>query len=199
MGVGLALKRCAMPSSTRHGRGARAYALLRRQGDQNILFGVLPRLATARGRHEAAVRLVGYALRTRVRMGIADEGFAAWAEEGVPDTLTEDVACAPARRGRGAHRRSGLRARARGRGLKTPAGIGWRSRTRRKGARCSNRNRRRLAAGRAHPMACGSGGRRALPARRSRGARAARRVRFHAAVARARATGAGRAGDAVRT
>ena len=69
----------------------RAYALLRREGDQNILFGVLPRLAAARGRHEAAVRFVGYALRTRVRMGIADEGFAAWAEEGVPDTLTEDV------------------------------------------------------------------------------------------------------------
>ncbi len=69
----------------------RAYALLRREGDQNILFGVLPRLAAARGRHEAAVRFVGYALRTRVRMGIADEGFAAWAEEGVPDTLTEDL------------------------------------------------------------------------------------------------------------
>ena len=69
----------------------RAYALLRREGDQNILFGVLPRLATARGRHEAAVRFVGYALRTHARMGIADEGFAAWAEEGVPDGLTEDL------------------------------------------------------------------------------------------------------------
>jgi tetratricopeptide (TPR) repeat protein len=69
----------------------RAYALLRREGDQNILLDVLPRLAADRGRHEAAVRFVGYALSTRARMGIPDEGFAAWAEEGVPDTLTEDL------------------------------------------------------------------------------------------------------------
>ena len=69
----------------------RAYALLRREGDQNILLGVLPRLAADRGRHEAAVRFVGYAKRTHVRMGIAAEGFTAWAEEGVPETLTEDA------------------------------------------------------------------------------------------------------------
>jgi len=69
----------------------RAYALLRREGDQNILFGLLPRLAADRGRHEAAVRFVGYALRTSARMGIADEEFATWAEDGVPDTLTEDL------------------------------------------------------------------------------------------------------------
>jgi tetratricopeptide (TPR) repeat protein len=69
----------------------RAFALLRREGDQNILFSLLPRLAADRGRHEAAVRFVGYALRTSARMGIADEGFAAWAEKGVPDTLTEDL------------------------------------------------------------------------------------------------------------
>jgi tetratricopeptide (TPR) repeat protein len=69
----------------------RAYAVLRREGDQNIMFSVLPRLAAARGRPEAAVRFVGYALRTRARSGIPDEGFAEWAEEGVPDTLTEDL------------------------------------------------------------------------------------------------------------
>jgi predicted ATPase/DNA-binding winged helix-turn-helix (wHTH) protein len=69
----------------------RAYALLRREGDQNILLGVLPRLAADRGRHEAAVRFVGYAKRTHVRMGIAAEGFTAWAEQGVPETLTEDA------------------------------------------------------------------------------------------------------------
>jgi hypothetical protein len=65
--------------------------LLRREGDQNILFDVLPRLAAARGRHEAAVRFVGYALGMRARMGIPDQGFTARAEEGVPDTLTEDL------------------------------------------------------------------------------------------------------------
>jgi len=69
----------------------RAYALLRREGDQNIMFGVLPRLAAARGCYEAAVQFVGYAMRTHVRMGIAAEGFIAWAEEGVPETLTEDA------------------------------------------------------------------------------------------------------------
>ena len=67
----------------------RAYALLRREGDQNILLEVLPRLTAARGRHEAAVRLVGYAARTRA--GFADAGWTAWAEEGVPATLTEDA------------------------------------------------------------------------------------------------------------
>ena len=69
----------------------RAYALLRREGDQNILFSVLPRLAADRGRHAPAVRFVGYALHARERMGIADDGFAAWAEAGVPPTLTEDA------------------------------------------------------------------------------------------------------------
>ena len=67
----------------------RAYALLRREGDQNILFEVLPRLAAARGRHEAAIRLVGYAARTRA--GFTEAGWTAWAEEGVPPTLTEDA------------------------------------------------------------------------------------------------------------
>jgi hypothetical protein len=69
----------------------RAYVLLRREGDQNILFDVLPRLAADRDRHEAAVRFVGYALRTRARIGTADDGYAAWAEEGVPATLTEEA------------------------------------------------------------------------------------------------------------
>ncbi|MFO1315103.1 MAG: winged helix-turn-helix domain-containing protein [Burkholderiales bacterium] len=69
----------------------RAYALLRREGDQNIMFDVLPRLAAARGRHEAAVRFVGYALGARARMGIADAGWTAWAEEGVPSSLAEDT------------------------------------------------------------------------------------------------------------
>ncbi len=69
----------------------RAYALLRREGDQGIMFDVLPRLAAARGRYETAVRLVGYATRSRSQTGLADDGFAAWAEEGVPASLAEDA------------------------------------------------------------------------------------------------------------
>jgi len=69
----------------------RAYALLRREGDQNILLYVLPRLAADRGHHEAAVRIVGYALQVRARMGMVVGEFTAWVEEGVPETLTEDV------------------------------------------------------------------------------------------------------------
>ena len=67
----------------------RAYALLRREGDQGILFDVLPRLAADRGRNEAAVRIVGYGLRARERMGIDGREWAAWAEQGVPATLAE--------------------------------------------------------------------------------------------------------------
>ncbi len=69
----------------------RAYALLRREADQNILLDVLPRLATDRGHHEAAVRFVGYALQVRAWTGMSVGGRAAWLEQGVPDTLTEDV------------------------------------------------------------------------------------------------------------
>lgn len=69
----------------------RAYALLRREGDQGILFDVLPHLAANRGRHEAAVRIVGYALHARERTGIDGGAWAAWAEEGVSAALTEDV------------------------------------------------------------------------------------------------------------
>ncbi|MCC7217004.1 MAG: hypothetical protein IT517_09555, partial [Burkholderiales bacterium] len=72
----------------------RAYVLLRREGDQNLLFEVLPRLAADRGRYEAAVRFVGYVSRTRARTGMDDDGFEAWAEEGVPPTLTEDARAA---------------------------------------------------------------------------------------------------------
>jgi len=72
----------------------RAYVLLRREGDQNLLFEVLPRLAADRGRYEAAVRFVGYVSRTRARTGMDDDGFEAWAEEGVPPTLPEDARAA---------------------------------------------------------------------------------------------------------
>ena len=116
----------------------RAYALLRREGDQNILFSVLPRLAADRGRHEAAVRFVGYALRTRARMEISDGRFAAWAEEGVPDTLTEDLRVRLRDEGATLTEDQAFALVLGGRGMKMPARILFRSGIRRKGAGCAN-------------------------------------------------------------
>ena len=68
----------------------RAYALLRREGDQDILWGTLVRLAAARGRAQAALRLSGYAQRLRRLAGLDDGGFTAWAEAAVPASFGAD-------------------------------------------------------------------------------------------------------------
>jgi tetratricopeptide (TPR) repeat protein len=69
----------------------RAYALLRREGDQNIMFYSLARLAVSRGCHEAAVCFAGYAAQSLARMGAAGEHFGAALEEGVYETLTDEA------------------------------------------------------------------------------------------------------------
>lgn len=68
----------------------RAYALLRREGDQGILWGTLVRLAAARGRSQASLRLSGYAQRVRRLAGLDDDGFAGWAEAQVPASFDAD-------------------------------------------------------------------------------------------------------------
>jgi predicted ATPase/DNA-binding winged helix-turn-helix (wHTH) protein len=69
----------------------RACALLRREGDQDILWGTLVRLTAARGRAQAALRLSGYAQRLRRVAGLDDNGFTVWAEASVPASIGADA------------------------------------------------------------------------------------------------------------
>lgn len=67
----------------------RAYPLLRREGDQGIMLGTLVRLAAARGRTEAALRVAGYARGVQQRLGLDVERLAGYAEELIPPTVPE--------------------------------------------------------------------------------------------------------------
>lgn len=62
----------------------RAYALLRREGDQESLLIVLVRLAAARGRASAALRFLGYARERWRALGLDDAALAKFAEHPTP-------------------------------------------------------------------------------------------------------------------
>jgi predicted ATPase/DNA-binding winged helix-turn-helix (wHTH) protein len=66
----------------------RAYTLLRREGDQDIMWGTLVRLTAARGRPHAALRLSGYAQHVRRQAGLDDDdGVDGWAEGHGPGSI----------------------------------------------------------------------------------------------------------------
>lgn len=67
----------------------RAYALLRREGDQAIMLSPLVRLTAARGRAKSALRLSGYAHALRARLGIDRAEELEWAEEFVPASIDD--------------------------------------------------------------------------------------------------------------
>lgn len=66
---------------------SRAYALLRREGDQAIMLPSLVRLTAARGCADAALRLSGYAQALRRRLGIDSPDALNWTEKLVPASI----------------------------------------------------------------------------------------------------------------
>ena len=64
-----------------------AHVLLRREGDQEIMLRLLVRIAAARGRPRAALRVLGYARALWRRLGLDDEELARYAEEVIPDVV----------------------------------------------------------------------------------------------------------------
>ncbi len=65
----------------------RAHALLRREGDQEIMLRLLVRIAAARGRPGSALRVLGYARALWRRLGLDDEALARYAEAAIPDVI----------------------------------------------------------------------------------------------------------------